>query len=248
MIKKKLLMVFVFILGFSLVLITSALSASFDISGPTAIQVDTDPGTAVSISITDAITYPYLDEIITDLNVQVELGVIGAFNGDFYDDPFFNPLFNEALAKTWGQTEITLSHYWDLDVGGDYLAPSGETWNSFESIILWNGSNNASQMGEFDVTFDDDASVALISITGDAYGDVLPYESLSAFYDNTLYGEWALTFTDIEGYPSHGTDLLSWSMTGETADSEPVPEPATMLLLGVGILGLAGFRRRFKQN
>lgn len=51
--------------------------------------------------------------------------------------------------------------------------------------------------------------------------------------------------------PTPGTFLFQASNTGDSfsfdSNAGAVPEPATMLLLGSGMIGLAGFRKRFKK-
>lgn len=42
---------------------------------------------------------------------------------------------------------------------------------------------------------------------------------------------------------------LSWEIwgTGVPSEIQPVPEPSTMILLGSGLIGLLGLRRKFKK-
>ena len=64
-------------------------------------------------------------------------------------------------------------------------------------------------------------------------------------YENLASLDWGVINLAALGATVIGVDRISH--VGEINGTAPVPEPATMLLLGAGLLGLAGFRRKINK-
>jgi len=137
-------------------------------------------------------------------------------------------------------TEIT----WELTLDfTSWVPPEGQLSGEWEETWV-----NGYRMGDFAYFYYEKIGTdCLGQNTGDYFGKIV-----EATYGRELApeGPWYILGDLTRTW--WGSDELghytSGGRIGGTVTNESVPEPATMLLLGSGLLGLAGLRRKFKKS
>lgn len=169
---------------------------------------------------------------------------------------------------------MALSIGFDFDIGSSFYIEEGSSDLLGVNINLFNDSSDTVELSLYGGSFSSNGDYLWNQI-GDIYQDYSldPGETQSVLYRE--FGATVLDWTTFNYIPAEEGDRLnvtalsfngtldgtfgSWGISAIESgtnifsvnigtDVKPVPEPATILLFGAGIVGLAGFARRKGKN
>ena len=126
-----------------------------------------------------------------------------------------------------------LTHTWDGDLFIQLQSPVGTT-------VTLSNRHGGSGDNYIDTVFDDEAATAISAASAPFTGSFRPDQLLSAFDGQDAFGVWTLRVADRAALDAGS--INRWGID-ITAQNQSVPEPASLVLAGLALAGLAFTRR-----
>jgi hypothetical protein len=167
------------------------------------------------------------------------------------DDPAITPGYSAAVIGSNGGTETTnmWSYATNVQIGGStsvsFLNNTGFNWTTLEIVAHYTNTSAhtyTAYVSPSVANLPSGATTAFSAFTKGTTSNTVTFDlSGPPAVPNGNY----LVFT-WTNWNTNGSSVLSGFDFEANGGAAPVPEPGTLLLLGAGLVGLVGFRRKFK--
>ena len=195
--------------------------------GKNAWNISDNTEASASLYYKTTLTSEQMSEAFTD-GWQID---VSARMVDDFDD-------TAALFILFGNGTTRYSMLLDLDANDD-LVVGLQTSSGNITFNLTQDGSGAAAYHNFSLVFVPVSTYVSFFFDGTLKTDTFQGEATSTFADTFMFGAGS-TY-------GRGSVNYNYVELSSISDPGPIPEPTTMLLLGCGLLGLAGTRRRMKK-